>query len=270
MAERAWATAGRERESRPTALGRIRLMGAGLAVLAGVWAVLSCLAFTVWAPGEQAQYEDYRAAEPCAVGATAAEVAAKDCLVTWHFTVTETKAVHRGKTTSYRVSLKAEDDGSWQGSVWFGDSGPLFDELHRGDEVTATDWRRDIVVLSRNGVRQNTSAAPRDELQANIAVGVVAALFAAQSLAFGAVRLVRPAACAPFVWEPYGRWLVCANAGVGVVVGLASVWLGVPWWTVLVTLPAGVCAVLAYLVRRRRRTQAPPAGSAKSPKPAKS
>ncbi|MFB7743314.1 hypothetical protein ACWC9H_12340 [Streptomyces sp. NPDC001251] len=270
MAERAWATAGRGRDSDPKALGRIRLTGVGLVVLAGVWAVLSCLMFTVWAPGEQTQYEDYRAAEPCAAGATAAEVAAKDCLVTWHFTVTKTEAVPSGRTKSYKVSLKDRDGGSWQGSARFGDSGPLFDELHRGDEVTATGWRRAIVVLSKDGVRQNTSAAPRDELQANIAAGVVAALLAAQSLVFGAIRLVRPAACAPFVWEPYGRWLVCANAGVGVVVGLASVWLGAPWWTVLVTLPAGVCAVMAYLVRRQRRAQAPPAKPAQSARSAQS
>ncbi|MCT9114165.1 hypothetical protein N4G69_53555 [Streptomyces mirabilis] len=73
----------------------------------------------------------------------------------------------------------------------FGDAGPLLEQLAPGDQVKATAWRRDIVVLSKNGVRQNTSEAPRDELQMNAAIGVLAALVAAQTFVFGAVRLAR-------------------------------------------------------------------------------
>lgn len=256
MAERASATAGKKDGPDRKSPGRARLMGVALIVLSLTGAVLSYLAFTVWVPGQQERYEHYRAAEPCPARATAQEVAAKDCLTTWHFTVTKAESTFTGKVTAYEATLKDKGDDSWQRVVRFSDSGPLFDKLHRGDEVTATGWRRDIVVLSKDGVRQNTSDAPRDEHQGNAALGVLVALLAAQSLLFGAVRLARPTAYAPFVWEPYGRWLAFTDICVGVGVGAASMWLGIPWWTVLVSVPVVVCAVMVRLLRRQRRAVA--------------
>ncbi|WP_432174600.1 hypothetical protein [Streptomyces sp. Tue6028] len=256
MAERAWATAGmRDSRGRKTA-GRARLTGVALIVLSLMGTVLSYLAFTVWVPGQQDRYEHYQAAEPCPTQATPQEVAAKDCLTTWHFTVTKTESTFTGKVREYEATLKDGGDGSWQRVVRFSDSGPLFDKLHRGDEVTATGWRRDIVAVSKDGVRQNTSDAPRDEHQGNAAMGVLLVLLAAQSLVFGTVRLARPTAYAPFVWEPYGRWLAFTNICVGVSVGAASVWLGIPWWTVLVTVPLVVCTVMVLLLRRQGRAAA--------------
>ncbi|MGO4747708.1 hypothetical protein AB4212_03570, partial [Streptomyces sp. 2MCAF27] len=175
MAERAWATAGKKSSLDRKSAGRARLTGAALIVLSVMGAVLSYLAFTVWGPGQQERYEHYRAAEPCPAQATPQEVAAKDCLTTWHFTVTKAKSTFTGKVTAYEATLKDKGDDSWQRVVRFSDSGPLFDKLHRGDEVTATGWRRDIVVLSKDGVRQNTSDAPRDEHQGNAALGVLLA-----------------------------------------------------------------------------------------------
>ncbi|SCZ03715.1 hypothetical protein SAMN02745898_107117 [Streptomyces sp. 136MFCol5.1] len=256
MAERAWATAGKKASPDRKSPGRPRLTGVALIVLSLLWAVLSYLAFTVWVPGRQERYEHYRAAEPCPAQATPQEVAAKDCLTTWHFTVAKTESTFAGKARNYEATLKDKGDDSWQRVVRFSDSGPLFDELHRGDEVIATGWRRDIVVLSKDGIRQNTSDAPRDEHQGNAAMGVLVALLAAQSLVFGAVRLARPTAYARFVWEPYGRWLAFTNICVGVGVGAASGWLGIPWWTVLVTVPVVVCAVMARLLRQQRRAAA--------------
>ncbi|MEU1031561.1 hypothetical protein ABZ402_23000 [Streptomyces mirabilis] len=78
-----------------------------------------------------------------------------------------------GRGCSYEAALTDRD--SWWGTVPFGDAGPLLEQLGPGDQVTGTAWRRDIVVLSKNGVRQNTSEAPRDELQMNTAIGVLAA-----------------------------------------------------------------------------------------------
>lgn len=259
MAERAWAAAGKKDSSDRKSPGRARLTGVVLIVLSLMWAVLSYLAFTVWMPGQQERYERYRTAEPCPAQATPQEVAAKDCLTTWHFTVTKAKSIHTGKVTAYEATLKDKGDDSWQRVVRFSDSGPLFHTLHRGDEVTATGWRRDIVVLSKGGVRQNTTDAPRNERQGNAALGVLVALLAAQSLVFGAVRLARPTAYAPFVWEPYGRWLTFTNICVSVSLGVASVWLGIPWWTVLVAVPIVVCAVMVRLLRRQRRAAASPA-----------
>ena len=264
MAERAWATTGKKGSPERKSSGRARLTGVALIVLSLMWAVLSYLAFTVWVPGQHERYEHYRAAGPCPVQATPQEVAAKGCLTTWHFTVTKAESRFTGKVRVYEAILKDESDDSRRRVVRFSDSGPLFDKLHRGDEVTATGWLRDIVVLSKDGVRQNTSDAPRDEHQANAAIGVLAALLAAQSLVFGAVRLARPTAYASFVWEPYGRWLAFTNICVSVGVGVASLRLGIPWWTVLVTVPVVVCAVMAGLLRRQRREAA---SSAKARRP---
>ncbi|WP_329364370.1 hypothetical protein [Streptomyces sp. NBC_01483] len=88
MAERASATAGKKDGPDRKSPGRARLTGVALIVLSLTGAVLSYLAFTVWVPGQQERYEHYRAAEPCPAQATAQEVASKDCLTTWHFTVT--------------------------------------------------------------------------------------------------------------------------------------------------------------------------------------
>ncbi|MFD4943215.1 hypothetical protein ACFVYE_14645 [Streptomyces sp. NPDC058239] len=265
MAERAWATAGKKSPDRKSP-GRARLMGVALIVLSLVWAVLSYLAFTVWMTGQQERYEHYRAAEPCSEQATPQEVAAKDCLATWHFTVTKTESTFTGKVRVYEATLKDKGDDSWQRVVPFSDSGPLFDKLHRGDEVTATGWRRDIVVVSKDGVHQNTSDVPRDEKQGNAALGVLVALLAAQSLVFGAVRLARPTTYGPFVWEPYGRWLAFTNICVGIGVGVASMWLGIPWWTVLMTVPVVVCAVMVCLLRQQRRRAAASSARVRRPR----
>ncbi|MFD7872742.1 hypothetical protein ACFV5G_01195 [Streptomyces sp. NPDC059766] len=227
-----------------------------LIALSLMWAVLSYLAFTVWVPSQQDRYEQYRAAKPCPAQATPQEVAAKDCLTTWHLTVAKAESTFTGKVTTYEATLKNKGDDSWQKVARFSDSRPLFDKLHRGDEVTATGWRRDIVILSKDGIRQNTDDAPHDEHQANAAMGVLAALLAAQSLVFGTARLTRPIAGAPFVWEPYGRWLTFTNIGVGVGVGAASAWLDIPWWTVLVAVPVVVCSVMARLLYQQRRAAA--------------
>ncbi|MFF1839401.1 hypothetical protein ACFVXE_35280 [Streptomyces sp. NPDC058231] len=256
MAERAWATAGKKDSADRKSPGRARLTGVALIVLSLIWVVLSYLAFTVWMPGQQERYEHYRAAEPCSEQATPQEVAAKDCLTMWHFTVTRAESTFTGKVRVYEATLRGKGDDSWQRVVRFSDSGPLFDKLHRGDEVTATGWRRDIVVLSKDGVRQNTSDVPRDEQQGNAALGVLVALLAAESLVFGVVRLARPTAYGPFVWEPFGRWLAFTDICVGVSVGVASMWLDIPWWTVLVTVPVVVCAVMMRLLRQRRRAAA--------------
>ncbi|WP_203643232.1 hypothetical protein, partial [Streptomyces sp. SID14478] len=228
-----------------------------LLALSALFGIACFLAFTAWIPSEAERAQDYRAARPCPAGATPREVAAEDCLTTWHFTVVGTRAEHGGKTTEYDVTLKDRDDPSWRETVEFEDSRPLYDTLDPGDRVTATGWRHDVVALARDGVRQHTTDEPRDEIQMNTALGVVAALLAAQMFVFGAVRLVRPRHVAPFVREPYGTWLVLTVLGAGFVVGLASVVLGLPSWSVYASVPAAVCAVMLWLLRRRRPEPAP-------------
>ncbi|WP_392873561.1 hypothetical protein [Streptomyces sp. LN499] len=89
----------------------------------------------------------------------------------------------------------------------------------------------------------------------NAAIGVLAALVAAQAFAFGAVRLVRPRGYEPFTWNPYGKRLLITSVAACFGVGLPAVWIGIPWWTVpAVGVPAVVCA--AGLMHHRLRPRA--------------
>nr|WTB32336.1 hypothetical protein OG781_25220 [Streptomyces sp. NBC_00830] len=197
--------------------GRARFMGVLLILLSLISAAACYLVFSWWLPSDSERYQDYRAAEPCS--SRAMEQRQTDCLSTWRFTVVKT-VIKTGKSSTYEATLTYRD--SWRGTVSFGDPGPLLERLAPGDQVTATAWRRDIVVLSKNGVRQNTSEAPRDELQMNAAIGVLAALVAAQTFVFGAVRLARPRDYEPFTWNPYGKRLLITITAVCFGVGLPA------------------------------------------------
>ncbi|WP_326610877.1 hypothetical protein OIE62_20570 [Streptomyces scopuliridis] len=223
-------------------------MGVLLILLSLIPAVLCYVAFAVWLPSDRERYRDYQAAEPCPAHAT--PQVESNCLSTWRFTVVKT-VIKGGKGSSYEATLK--DEGSWRGVVDFGDPGPLLERLEPGDRVTATVWRRDIVSLNKDGVRQNSSDAPRDELQMNAAIGTLAGLVAAQAFAFGAVRLVRPCGYEPFTWNPYGKWLLITSIVACFAVGLPAVWIGITWWTVpAVGVPLVVCA--AALMHRHQAT----------------
>ncbi|MEV4940721.1 hypothetical protein [Streptomyces zaomyceticus] len=229
----------------------VRFMGVLMILLSLTLAAASYAVFSWWLPSDQSRYQDYRAAEPCS--ARAIEEEQTDCLSTWRLTVEKTVNKTGGKATSYEATLT--DQRSWQGTVSFGDPGPLLERLKTGDQVTATIWRRDIVVLRQDGVQQDTSEAPRDEVQMNAAVGVTAALVAAQLFVFGAVRLARPRDHDPFTWKPYGRRLLITIAVVCFAVGLLTVWIGIPWWSVpAVSVPIVVCTAVVTLHRLRRTT----------------
>ncbi|WP_406434425.1 hypothetical protein OHA59_46355 [Streptomyces sp. NBC_01589] len=226
-------------------------MGVLLILLSLISAAACYLVFSWWLPSDSERYQDYRAAKACS--SRAMEQGQTDCLSTWHLTVEKTVNKTSGKSSSYEATLKYRD--SWRGTVSFGDPGPLLERLAPGDQVTATAWRRDIVVLSKSGVRQNTSEAPRDELQMNAAIGVLAALVAAQTFVFGAVRLARPRDYEPFTWNPYGKRLLITITAVCFGVGLPATWIGIPWWTVpAVAVHVVVCA--AGLMHHRLRPRA--------------
>ncbi|MFG2680727.1 hypothetical protein [Streptomyces sp. NPDC048392] len=206
-------------------------------------AAACCTVFAWWLPSDGKRYQDYRAAEPC----SSRELTRgdTDCLSTWHLTVQKTVNRTAGKDSVHEATLRYRD--SWRGTASFGGTGPLLERLGPGDRVTATAWRGEIVVVDMDGVRQDTLEMPRDELQGNAAVGVLAGLLAAQGLVFGAVRAVRASDHEPYTWEPYGRRLLLTTVTVCLGVGIPAVWTGVPWWTVpAVAVPLTMCAALWF------------------------
>ncbi|WP_405797866.1 hypothetical protein [Streptomyces sp. NBC_01506] len=241
---------GKERAGRPSP-GRVRFVGGLLVLLSVVPAVLCYIAFAVWLPTDRERYQDHQAAEPCPTRAT--EQVKRDCVSTWHFTVVKT-VVKSGKSSTYEATVKDKD--SWRGVVDFGDPGPLLEQLKPGDQVTAAVWHREIMSLSKDGVRQNSSQAPRDELEMNAALGMLAAFLAAQGFVFGAVRVVKPRGYEPFTWNPYGKRLLITSVVTCFAVGLPAVWIGVEWWIVpAVGVPVvGYAAVRMYHRLRPRAT----------------
>ncbi len=226
-------------------------MGVLLILLSLIPAAACYLVFSWWLPSDTERYQDYRAAEPCSSRAT--EQGQTDCLSTWHLTVAKTVNRTSGRNSSYEATLTYRH--SWRGTMSFGDPGPLLERLVPGDQVMATAWRRDIVVLSKDGVRQNTSEAPRDEVPMNAAIGVLAALVAAQAFVFGAVRLARPRDYEPFSWNPYGKRVLITIIAACFGVGLPAAWIGIPWWPLpAVATPVVVCA--AGLMHHRLRPRA--------------
>ncbi|GED89032.1 hypothetical protein TNCT6_61170 [Streptomyces sp. 6-11-2] len=227
--------------------GRTRFTGVVLILMSSALAVLCYLAFTAWLPSNGEQLQGYRAAGPCPAQATAQ--VQENCLSTWQITVVKTEETGT-RFHLYEATLKDED--SWQGVVSFTDQRPLSERLEPGDQVTATLWRRHIVVLDKDGVEQNTSDVPRDELQMNAALGMLAALLAAQMLVFGAVRLVRPGSHEPFTWDPYGARILLTIFGACFGVGLLALWVGIPWWFVPPAVLVACAAVTLYPPMRRR------------------
>lgn len=227
-----------------------RFGGAMLILLSLVLAAGCYAAFALWLPRDTERYADYRAAGACS--ADEAQLGETDCLSTWRFAVVKTVNKSAGRSSEYSATLTSR--GSWQGTVSFGDPGPLLEQLKPGDRVAATVWRRDIVVLSKDGVKQNTSDAPRDELQMTAALGVLAGLIAAQAFLFGAVRLVRPLDNEPFTWRPYGAWVFGTSIAACFGVGLTAVWEGIRWTIVPpVVVAVVVCVAAAMYVALRPR-----------------
>ncbi|MFJ7209306.1 hypothetical protein ACIQWR_37955 [Streptomyces sp. NPDC098789] len=118
--------------------------------------------------------------------------------------------------------------------------------------VTGTVWRGVVVVVAEGDVRQNSADAPRDEPQMTAAFGTFAGLLAVLALMFGAVRLVRPRDPGFLTWQPYGKWLLIVTGASCAVVGLSTVWTGLPWLLVP-TVCGMVVAITAWFLHRDLR-----------------
>ncbi|WP_344324233.1 hypothetical protein [Streptomyces macrosporus] len=225
-------------------------MGALLTVLSLVPAVACYFVFADWLPSDIKRYQDYVAADPCPAHAPAEEW--EDCLRTVSFTVKDTE-VKSGRSSSFVATLYGAP--SWNGDVDFGDPGPLLEQLRPGDRVTGTVWRGDVVVISKGGVRQNSSDAPRDEPQMTAAIGTLTGLLAALGLGFGVVRLAGSRGHGLFTWRSFGKPLFFTMLITCFAVGFPALWLGLPWQAVpAVAVLAVACA--AWLLHRYRRSAA--------------
>lgn len=225
--------------------GRNRLVGAALIVLSLVSALSCYFTFTTWLPADRALYREYQAAEACP--ARTVIPASKDCLRELTLTVESTdRAARRMRATLFGPQPFGRV------VVPFGNSGPVLSGLQRGDRVTATVWRGAVVMVAEGDARQNSADAPRDEPQMTAAVGTFAGLLAALALMFGAMYLAGPRDRGLFTWRPYGKWLLIVTGATCTVVGLCTVWTGLPWLLVP-TVCGAVVAGTAWFLHRDLR-----------------
>ncbi|MFJ6571917.1 hypothetical protein ACIQNU_31390 [Streptomyces sp. NPDC091292] len=179
----------------------------------------------MWLPADRREFREYGSAQVCSERVAAA--AWEDCLRTVSFTVDKVVVKNAGRSSSYTATVSGAP--FWNGVVDFGDPGPLLTALRAGDKVTGTVWRGDVTVLSKDGVRQNSSDKPRDEPQMTAAIGTFLGLLAALGIGLGAVRVARPGGYEPLTWRSYGKPLLITMVIVCAGVGLPAVWTGIPW-----------------------------------------
>ncbi|WP_416982656.1 hypothetical protein [Streptomyces sp. T028] len=231
---------------------RTRIWGALLLTLSLIPALACYFIFTIWLPDDMERYRDYANAESCAAGTSPQEY--EDCLREVTFTVDRTK-IKGGRNGTYQATLSGAP--FWNGVLGFGDSTPLLERLEPGDRVTGTVWRGDIMSLSRDGIRQKSGDEPRDEPQMPAALGTFAALLSALGLATGTARLTRPHTPRPLPWRGFGKPLLITISIACPVLGLLSVWWGIPWWivpTVLVPLMGYTAWEIHRYPRRRPKS----------------
>ncbi|MFJ9417701.1 hypothetical protein ACIRPT_26535 [Streptomyces sp. NPDC101227] len=230
----------------PPRVGRNRLVGAALTILSLAAALTCSFVFTTWLPTDRTLYREYRAAEAC----PARKVIPRheDCLRKVTFTVEDT----RNTSKNMRATLLGPEPFPRM-VVPFGDSEPVLSGLRRGDRVAGTVWRGVVVVVAEGDGRQDSADAPRDEPQMTAAIGTFAGLLAALALMFGAMRLARPRDPGLFTWLPYGKWLLIVTGATCAVVGLSTVWTGLPWLLVPTVCGAIVTGTAWFLGRDLRR-----------------
>jgi hypothetical protein len=229
----------------PPRAGRNRLVGTALIVLSLAAALICHFVFATWLPADRTLYREYKAAEACAARRVIPR--SEDCLRKVTFTVEGT----RKTTKSMRATLLGPEPFPRM-VVPFGDPGPVLSGLQRGDRVTGTVWRGVVVEVAEGDVRQDSADAPRDEPQMTAAVGTFAGLLAALALLFGAMHLARPRDPGLFTWRPYGKWLLIVTGVTCAVVGLSTVWTGLPWLLVP-TVCGAVVAGTAWFLHRDLR-----------------
>lgn len=226
-------------------IGGTLLTGGALLVLS-VLAALTCYsAFTSWLPDSRGRLREYRTAETCPARTVIPR--SEDCLRELAFTVESTRNASR----QIDVTLLGPEPYPRR-VVPFGHSGPVLSGLEPKDRITGTVWRGSVVEIAEGDIRQVSADAPRDEPQMIVAAGTFAGLMAALTLMFGGVRLARPRHLGFLTWSPYGKWLLIVTGVSCAVVGLLTVWTGLPW-LIVPTVCGTVVALTAWFLHQDLR-----------------
>ncbi|MEU8702097.1 hypothetical protein AB0C61_31415 [Streptomyces sp. NPDC048680] len=229
-----------------SSIGDTLLVG-GVLLVVSVLAALTCYsAFSSWLPDSRGRLHAYRSAETCPARAVTPRT--EDCLREVAFTVESTRNASR------RIDATLLGPEPFPRTrVSFGHSGPVLSGLEPKDRITGTVWRGLVVEIAQGDIRQESTDAPRDEPQMIVAAGTFAGLVAALALVFGGVRLVRPRHLGFLTWRPYGKWLFVVTGVSCAVVGLTTVWTGLPWLIVPTVCGTAVALTAWFLHRDLRR-----------------
>jgi hypothetical protein len=236
--------------------GAIIFLLVGLGMVAGAVGAL-----VAYLPGGDRDLRAYEAATPCPT----VPIEPADCLWKQEFTVTEVDDP-RGRGQGQYTILTDADGHRWWST--YGDFGPVWNELARGDRVTGTIWRGTLTEISEGGASQRTSEAPAD-MRARGAVAALILLPSGLSLAIvSAWRFaLRRASPTLTSGQSASFWLSFGLLMAGLISPLSAALLPYDdefehaWFTALIWLPiAGLMAVLAriHTIRARGRHRVAP------------
>ncbi|MFJ3201650.1 hypothetical protein [Streptomyces sp. NPDC086989] len=135
------------------------------------------------------------------------------------------------------------------GTVRFGDPGPVLARLTAGEQVTGVVWRGTVMALVKDGLRQGSAAEPRDEAQITAGLGTFAGLLAALGPCFAVAYAAGLGGRRPWTWRALGKPLVIGSAVTCADVAIPAFVIGLPWWVV----PAVAVPFVAYTSRQLYR-----------------
>ncbi|WP_457461074.1 hypothetical protein [Streptomyces sp. TE5632] len=226
--------------------------GAVLLILAPLLGLFGHDLFT-GIPEDVARHRAYRDAVPCSP--TTPYQKGEQCLRAVDFRVVDVVTVTHAKGSDDH-ELTLAGSGRWDGTVRMRGEEPLFHRLERGERVTGTVWRGEVVAVARGDVRQVTQNEPLYQPQLVAATSVYLGYLAALGVLAGLAHLLRPQRHGSALWCWFVLPLVVTGAGVALTawaVGAAGDRPVSPLalcTAVVLLLQAGPVAVLFHRVRR--------------------
>ncbi|MFE2148187.1 hypothetical protein ACFXA3_41860 [Streptomyces sp. NPDC059456] len=227
-----------------------RSMGAVLVLASLIPALICGFVFAAWLPSAIGRYDAYTAAAPCPAPEAGAGAEAGDCLLTVPFTVDATVVKEHGRGNRFKAVLSGGPAGN--GTVSFGDPGPVLAGLTPGEQVTGVVWRGTVTAIVKDGLRQASADEPRDEAQITAGLGTFAGLLAALGLGFAAAYAAGFGGRQPWTWRSLGKPLVIGAAVTCAGVAVPAFVIGLPWWVVPAVAVPFVAFASGQLYRYRR------------------